>query len=85
VSDLFGAPEFDAQAEWVGMPEFVQKSQEPYQKLIVNFASQEDVDAFAKLVGYDLSSKSRSIWFPYRDRTNRKAWEYTDANSRTDE
>ena len=67
-----------AQAEWEGMPEFVQESAEPIQKIVVNFATREDVQKFAELTGYKLSDKSRSIWFPFKDRTNRKALEYVD-------
>ncbi len=64
--------------EWAGMPEFVQPDAQPVQKIVVNFATHEDVAAFAKLVGYTLTPKSRSIWFPFRDRTNRRAFEYDD-------
>jgi hypothetical protein len=76
--DLFNQDDFDAQAEWVGMPEFVQPDAQPCQKIVVNFETPDDVQAFAELVGYALTSKSRSIWFPFRDRKNRKAFEYVD-------
>lgn len=67
---------------WQGMPEFVQPDASPIQKIVVNFATREDVEAFAKLVGYQLTERSRSIWFPYRDRVNRRALEYVDGDSR---
>jgi hypothetical protein len=74
----------DPLIEWKGMPEFVQDDAQPVQKIVVNFASPEDVQTFARLVGYDLTPKSRSIWFPYRERVNRKALEYVDDNARAD-
>lgn len=66
------------------MPEFVQNDARPVQKIVVNFSTPDDVQQFAKLVGYDLTPKSRSIWFPYRERVNRKAIEYVDDHSRVD-
>jgi len=50
--------------EWRGMPEFVRLDLEPFQKIIVNFKSREDVAEFAKLVGQRLTSETDSIWFP---------------------
>jgi hypothetical protein len=70
----------DQVEEWVGMPEFNQPDKSPYQKIVVNFECEEDVEKFANLTGYKLTSKSRSIWFPYRNRVNRKAVEYVNAD-----
>lgn len=68
----------DSGQHWLGMPEFVQGSAEPIQQIVVNFATPEDVQAFAEVVGYRLTPRSRSIWFPYRPRVNRKAHQYED-------
>lgn len=54
----------DPRKEWVHMPEFIQDKDEPFQKIIVRFASQEDVDEFAKLIGQPISPKTTSIWHP---------------------
>lgn len=54
----------DAMAEWQGMPEFDQQDKTSFKSLIVHFKTQEDVDAFAKLVEQKLTPKTRSIWFP---------------------
>lgn len=52
------------QAEWQGMPEFVQEKQEPYATLIVRFRNKDDLDEFARLIGQPLTPKSKSIWHP---------------------
>ena len=54
----------DPRKEWSHMPEFVQEKDEPYQKIIVRFASQEDVDEFARLIGQPITPKTNSIWHP---------------------
>ena len=53
-----------ADREWVGMPEFKQDKDEPYQKIIVRFASKEDVDEFSKMIGQNINPKTTSIWHP---------------------
>ena len=57
-------PTNDPRKEWSHMPEFVQEKDEPYQKIIVRFASQEDVDEFARLIGQPITPKTNSIWHP---------------------
>lgn len=56
--------ENDAAAEWQGMPEFNQEDQSAYKRLVVNFATQADVNRFAELIEQAVSEKTRSIWFP---------------------
>jgi hypothetical protein len=53
-------------AEWKDMPEFIQEDLTSFRKIIVHFQSQEDVDAFAKLVGQNIGPKQPSIGFPQR-------------------
>lgn len=53
---------------WKGMPEFDQKDNPPYMKIYVNFRTEEDFNEFAKLIGQNLSEKSKSIWYPKLDR-----------------
>lgn len=50
--------------EWTDMPEFVQEKQEPYSKIIIRFASEEDLQEFAKMIGQKLTRKTKSIWHP---------------------
>jgi len=53
---------------WVGMPEFVQKEKKPFKTIYVHFRCQEDYDAFAKIIGQNLTEKTKSIWHPHLDR-----------------
>ena len=55
-----------AEEELVVMPEFVQKKQEPFSKIIFRFETEEDLNAFAELIGQKLTPKTKSAWFPYR-------------------
>lgn len=52
------------QKEWKDMPEFIQEKQAPYQKIIIRFASKDDVDSFSKLIGQPITAKTKSIWHP---------------------
>jgi hypothetical protein len=53
-------------AEWEGadMPEFDQGDIQAWKKLSVNFMNQEDLDAFAKLVGQKITPKTIFIYYP---------------------
>jgi len=50
--------------EWQGMPEFVQERKREYAKLIIRFRTQEDLDAFAELIGQKLNRNSQCTWYP---------------------
>jgi len=54
----------DWKEHWVGMPEFVQEDKPPYKKIFLNFRNEEDYKAFAKLIGQNLTEKTKSIWYP---------------------
>lgn len=54
----------DPQAEWWGMPAFKHRDLTGVQKITVHFASRDDVDRFADLIGQPLTDRTRSIWFP---------------------
>lgn len=61
--------EFDAKgggkgSEWNGMPEFEQEDKTAARRIIVNFKSDADVEAFGKAIGQSMTDKTRSIWFP---------------------
>lgn len=57
-------PEFDPNKEWEGMPEFNQKDTSAFKQVIVNFENQAHMEAFAKLIGQDITIKTKSIWYP---------------------
>lgn len=53
----------DPSAEWKGMPEFDQPETDS-NKLVVHFRNDADREAFAKLLGQPITSKTRTVWFP---------------------
>lgn len=55
---------FDHQKHWKGMPEFNQPGIIPVKVLTVNFLTKEDMLKFSKMVGQEITAKTRSIWFP---------------------
>ena len=57
-------PEFDAQAEWQGMPEFSQDAIEPFKKLIVSFACEADIAEFSRRIGQTVTVHTKGITFP---------------------
>lgn len=59
--------EHNWEEHWVGMPEFDQKDKPPYKKIYLNFRTEEDYNAFAKLIGQNLTEKTKSIWYPKLD------------------
>ena len=57
-------PPNDPSKEWEGMPEYEHEDQTSFRRVIVHFATQEDVDRFAELIGHIFTDKTRSIWYP---------------------
>ena len=55
------------QKEWKGMPEFIQNDQEPKFSVRVNFETEDDLYAFAKLVDQKITFRTQSIWYPKVD------------------
>ena len=53
------------QSEWQQMPEFVQEKQEPFAQIIFRFENEDDLDAFAELIGQKLTGKTKSAWHPH--------------------
>lgn len=56
--------DFDPNNEWDGMPEFDQKDTSAFKQIIVNFENQTHMEAFEKLIGQDITIKTKSIWYP---------------------
>lgn len=72
---------FDWKKEWVGMPEFVQEKQTPYAQIIIRFENEEDLQDFANKIGQKLTSKTKSIWHPFKSHRNPNPKEWTDATT----
>ena len=54
---------------WKGMPEFEQEENPTFKTLYIHFRSEDDYNDFAKLIGQNLTTKTKSIWHPHLDRT----------------
>ena len=72
IAEVTGAKpdEFNPEDEWVGMPEFENADLTAKYKVVVNFARDEDVAEFERLVGQKIPAHPRSIWFPRTERLN---------------
>lgn len=66
----------DWKGEWKGMPEFNQSDLTPFKSVHLHFASFEDLQAFAKLIGQTVTLDTRSIWYPAAEigRIANKRW-----------
>jgi hypothetical protein len=51
---------------WTDMPEFIQEKQKPFAQIIVRFDSEKDLQNFSEIIGQKLTSKTKSIWHPYK-------------------
>lgn len=68
--------ENDWKSEWVGMPEFVQEKQQPHQTINIRFETEQDVAEFARLIGQNITPKTKSLWFPKKpEKKERKVYE----------
>lgn len=52
--------------EWQGMPEYKHEDLRPFQQIVLNFESREDVQKFSKLVGQRLTDQTDTLWFPVK-------------------
>lgn len=52
---------------WQGMPEFEQEDFKEYKAIVVRFLNEEDYKAFSTLVAQNLTTNTKSIWFPKQD------------------
>jgi len=56
--------------EWGGMPDFGQEAQLGYKQVVVHFLNDEDYKAFQRVIGQELTDKTRACWFPAQARDN---------------
>jgi hypothetical protein len=69
VSDVFEFDDTDDE-EFGGMPEFNQPDNGATRQIIISFDDQEGVDKFAKLIKQNITKKTKSIWYPPREKNN---------------
>jgi hypothetical protein len=60
----------ETEKEWDDMPEFHQPDNGAFRQIIVSFDDKAGVDAFAKAIGQSLTDKTKSVWYPPRERNN---------------
>ena len=71
VNPLFEIDDADEyETEWRGMPEFHQPDNGAFRQIIVSFDDQAGIDAFARAIGQSLTDKTKSVWYPPRERNN---------------
>jgi hypothetical protein len=58
----------DTGEAWQGMPEFEHEDLTAFQSLHVHFNNAASVNAFAKLVGQNITDKTKAIWYPKQDK-----------------
>jgi hypothetical protein len=75
MKDLFNDA-FDPADEWVDMPEFIQEKRDAFKTITVRFECEEDYLEFAEIINQKLTSKTKSIWHPFKPhrRGYRKVW-----------
>lgn len=60
----------DPYKQWyaAGMPGFVTKDLAPWKQITIKFKTKEDRQAFAELIGQQLTDKTAVIWYPEKKR-----------------
>jgi hypothetical protein len=70
-------PDFDAAAEWLGMPEH--NPGEKDIKLTVHFRNKEDLDGLLGILGYDraqIKAGNPTVWYPPKERQDLSSLEF---------
>lgn len=65
----------DANAEWLEMPEF-EDPVDSFRKVIVHFECKDDAQKFFEVIGQKGTDKTKSIWFPERERESPESMRY---------
>lgn len=53
---------------WQGMPEFIQDDVSALKTILVHFGNEGAIGKFSALVDQQITNKTKSIWYPKRDR-----------------
>ena len=48
---------------WRGMPAYEMGSTEAFRRVTVHFRDEDEVEAFGKLIGVDMTDRTSTIWF----------------------
>ena len=58
----------DYDKEWEGMPEFKQDDKMPHRQIIVSFDNEDDVENFSTLLNQNITEKTKSLWYPKKEK-----------------
>ena len=64
VTSLLALGVDDPDGQWQGMPEYEHRDKTAFRSIVVHFADQAGVDAFAALIEQTITEKTRFLWFP---------------------
>lgn len=71
LADIFEFDDLESiEMEWRGMPEYNQPNNTAFRQIIVEFDNDDQVKVFADLVQQSVSEKTKSLWYPPRDKNN---------------
>lgn len=68
----------DPESAWEGMPEYVNEDQTSYRHIVVHFASDEDANAFAALIGQQITDRTKSLHHPELEFIDNEGQVYAD-------
>lgn len=60
------------QQHWQNMPEFNQADKTATRQIIVSFDNEDSVRLFAERLGITVTAKTKSIWYPAREKNSVK-------------
>lgn len=69
--------EVNVEDEWTGMPEFDQPDSTSFRKVIMHFENPDDVAEFFSIIGQSDTGKTKSAWFPEKERNDYEAERYS--------
>jgi ParB-like chromosome segregation protein Spo0J len=64
----FNIDKINPQDEWGGMPEFNQDDKMPIRQIIISFENKEDINKFSKLLNQNITDKTKSLWYPKKEK-----------------
>lgn len=68
---------------WKGMPEFYNENLDKdglYTSINVKIRTREDLEELSKRIGKNLTSRTKSMWYPYREPEQLKYYAWIDEN-----
>jgi hypothetical protein len=60
--------------EWLDMPEYIQEDKGSIKGVMVHFETLEDMEEFSKLIGKEITMKTKGIFFPVKKVETKKVY-----------